>query len=409
MKTTKLLTYKFLVTLKNLVLNSFSTKTSGITTTIVSLYFIFFPVSIGIALRQIDFRQLNPELASTQAIDFTFAIVMPIVLFLLWLILLMASLATPLNIQNGDFSRLFTSPINLKKIVLYQMIRNSILICFLTAIVLHIVVPKLYFNNIIVLYGTIYNLLIFSSVLNFFVFFLILRYKLKALFQIVFWILTSSYLFTLFLTIFKPDLIGFSVRDFFAMRFWNWVPILNLYRNGLMVIFKESNFSYLFLLLSQFGCNVMLGFFVYLLANNNMYEDFGKSWVRIRKYQDNMKEMNSIWSFSRKKVGYIKPRYGTGCFTWKRILHLRRTSFSNFLSFRLLAYILIAVVVRYDTDESLFFAVIAVAFATIESQQMMIQFGEFSKPYIYYFPGTLSQKYWAIHARHIYEFYLHLS
>jgi len=407
MKTNKVLIFRYVIPLKNVVCELLKSPVKIISLLLLWGVIVGVLIFIALSLRSIPWGEIKAtenEMSSFQS-AFT-AMTNGISLFIMWIIFLLSSVASPFSVSNGDFLILFRIPLKLNKIVIHQMLRNLLFSVLTVALFLHVVIPFVNIPNIFVLYGTIYNFIILSLILNFFLYFSIIRFNFKVYFHIIFWSLTAIFVSIFILALTKPQVTGFSEGEFLAARFWSWIPVFNLYSKGIESIFLPDSIFNLRIVVLQFITNAILGLLVYLLVRDDYLEELGKAWSKFKNYQENMSSMNTVWQFHRKEISPTKAIWGTGCFTWKDIIEEKRSNLLKYISYKTVIFILMGFFLVFI--DKFVYAIVLSGLVSLEMFNLSKRFSEFRKPYIYYFPGTLSEKYWASFTLQIRKYYLNL-
>ncbi|MTI65788.1 MAG: hypothetical protein FH753_04220 [Firmicutes bacterium] len=306
----------------------------------------------------------------------------------------------------GDVNVLFQSPISSKKILLYHMIKQSIINFFIYGIVILALLPTLGdLVNIEVRYlGFMYlgyiSFLLLIEPLKFLMFTLITKYKIESfLSKMIYSLLGLIIVYIIYHLVKAEDLLKGIIKAMNAY-YINYIPIIGWAKSAFMTaIYGYSSWSLIALIL-QFTLLALLVFISYNTAND-YYEDVlsatNKRELR-KKRKKGLKKRKNFFLFTKKgKVNVKSKRKGPWAFMWRAKVYYKRTDIHPYFSILTIFSLIVGLTVGYFTRNTegiipMYIANGVIAYIMFLMSSVYVSNHELTKPYIYLIPGTYIEK-----------------
>ncbi len=312
----------------------------------------------------------------------------------------------------GDIHLLFPAPVSSKKILIYNMIRQSIVNFFLYGIFILFVGPSI--TNIAELdmeyLGYMYlgyiSFVLLLEPLNFFIFAIGSKYNIQSLIRnIIFGFVGIFAVYIVVATVASQDIVqGFL--ESVNRPFINYIPIIGWTKAVFMtpiIGYKIYNTVALFMQIATILLFIVLSYWV----ADDYYEDVllstEKKDIRKKQRQGFAKSETKRFVFRKNKDLKVK-KAGTGpwAFIWKTKVQYTRTDLHSYISIKTILFLLVAVGIGYfmrvrSSDMMLVYFINGmVAYVIFIMGATRIRDNELNKPYIYITPGNSFKKIVAI-------------
>ena len=306
----------------------------------------------------------------------------------------------------GDIQFLFPAPVSPKKILLYNMIKQSLQYFFLYGIIIFALTPSILqaatidLQYVHLLYlGYITPILMLWPV-KFLVFTVGSKYKLQSGLQLGVFGLTAAALLYMITGIIKTGPTTAGLLQVLNAPFIDYLPVIGWSKAAFMApISGYSTFSTAAVIMQL----ILLGTVILLSYQtaDDYYEDvLGATEKRaLRRRQKKGLAKKEMFSFyKKKKVTVRKAGTGPTALVWKAWVLYSRTDLHRYLSFLTIAVLAIGLVVGYFTqragaDVMPFYITNSItAYVIFIFSVGQSRFNEWSKPYIYLMPGSPFRK-----------------
>lgn len=312
----------------------------------------------------------------------------------------------------GDIHFLFPSPISPKKILLYNMIKYSILYLFLYLFVMAAFIPmianlaKVEFRNLPYMYIGLLSAVIVIEPLRFLIFSIGTKYRIQSFLQrAVYVILGTFVLYILGSIIYHREIVK-GVLLALNAPFMEYLPLIGWSKTIFMSSITGFSTYTLVTIVLETILIIACIYFAYYTADD-YYEDVigitEKRTIRKRNKKAGKGEVPSFFTKRRKNVQVKGKRKGPMALLWKTKVEYHRTDLHAYFSVVTIILFVLGVIagiigVRNGADVEMFYiANGALAYIIFIFSVATTANHELTKPYIYLIPGSALKKIIAVH------------
>ncbi|MTI80414.1 MAG: hypothetical protein FH758_05940 [Firmicutes bacterium] len=315
----------------------------------------------------------------------------------------------------GDVHLLFPSPISPKKILLYNMIKQSLLMFVIYGVVLFALFPTLTdivsvnYHYIGFMYMGYVSFVLLFGPLNFLVFAAGTKYKIQSMLRGMIYALIGAVVLYVIGSMVYYDSALQGLMQGLNVWYINYLPVVGWSRAVFMTaITGYSSFSLVALLL-QILLIIGTVFYSYRLADD-YYEDVLKATedkgLRIKNKKNIKQNQIPKLRFRKGKVEVKKVGTGPWAFVWRMMMEYKRTDLHPYFGLVTVLLLVVGITVGYftknaDTDLPVYIVNGVLAYVLFILSAVKAGGSELAKPYVFLIPGSYMQKIIAINAMDI--------
>lgn len=307
----------------------------------------------------------------------------------------------------GDVHMLFPSPISSNKILLYSMIRKTILNFFMYGLIVIAFLPTIA-NSVEIdltylpfLYLGFISFILTIEPLNFMLFTITSKYRNKVIVKILVYL--SIVLFILYIMISALGKGNLLSNIIIALNndYLNYIPIVGWSRSSFIIPIEGMTTYRLISTVSMFLFIIVCVSLSYIFAGD-YYEDVIKTTEKKeskrRKKRGIDKQDNPLKFFTKKgKINVKITGKGSKALMWKNKVEYKRTDIHQYFSILSLMFLIMGIMTGYFTRNienniPIYIITSVLAYVIFIFSATMSRSNELSKPYIYLIPGTYISK-----------------
>ncbi|WP_366924494.1 putative ABC exporter domain-containing protein [Metallumcola ferriviriculae] len=306
----------------------------------------------------------------------------------------------------GDVHFLFPAPVSSKKILLYNMIKQSLQYFFLYGIVILAFTPSILqiatinFQYVYLMYLGYITIVLMLWPLNFLIFAAGTKYRILGMLQFAVYLFIAVFLLYIGGSIiFAGNIVQGFLKGLNA-SFINYLPIIGWGKTAFMTAISGYNPFSITAAIMQLALLSIVIFFSYWLADDYYEDVLGATEKRAqRKRQKQGLEKKQFTMFHRKgKVSVQKIGTGPWALLWRARVEYSRTDLHPYFSLLTVAALAVGLIVGYFISQSAEKAIPVYVVNGVAAYIIFIftasqsRFDQWSKPYIYLIPGSPLQK-----------------
>ncbi|MBS4538723.1 hypothetical protein GOQ27_09625 [Clostridium sp. D2Q-11] len=311
----------------------------------------------------------------------------------------------------GDINFLFPAPVSSKKILLYNIIRktllNLILVGFIVIGVLPLIIQmvEIEIEYLPYLYMSLVGFALTLEPLKFALFALSTRYNKKTLINNIVYLLLSIFIGFILIGTFREGNLLSNILDTLNDSRLDYIPILGWSRQAFLIPIVGYSFTRMLYTILIYLAVIILIFLAYILGDD-YYEDVAditrEREAKKRRKKGLDKGNNKIKFFNKKGNINVKGRKnGVWSLLWKSKVEYKRSDIHEYLSITSLAFLALGIGIGlYTQFRSGGFLIPTLtgglAYFMFLMSARRARDSELSKPYIYLIPGSFISKILAI-------------